>query len=58
VTAKEVRRCHRKDLRSASSLKENEVTFSLPFDPDMTLTCEQSVQTMWNAMFRKEEMKQ
>lgn len=49
--------CLRKDLRSASSLEENEVIF-LPFDPDMNLTCEQSVQTLtWNAMIRKEEMK-
>ena len=58
VAKEEERRCHRKDLRSASSWKENEVIFSVPCNPAMNLTCEQSVQTLtWNAKIRKEEMK-
>jgi len=54
----EERRSSREDLHSASSLKENEVIFSLQCDSGMNLTCEQSVQTLtWNAVIRKEEMK-
>jgi len=58
VAKEEERRFPRKDLRSESSLKENEVIFSLPCDSDMNLTCRQSVQPLtWNAMIGKEEMK-
>jgi hypothetical protein len=57
VAKAEERRCPRKDLRGASSLKENEVFFSPPIRPGHELDL-RTVQTLtWNAIIRKEEMK-